>query len=86
MATSLLINRRSAQGAPLGRANFVYAAIALISALAILPSIGKSIWTDEAVSMYSARLSWSALWQQSHVVDRVFLPYYTLLHLSLIHI
>jgi mannosyltransferase len=61
-----------------------FGAIAVVSSLALVTSLGKSIWTDEAVSLYSAHLSWSALWQQSHVVDRVFLPYYALLHLWLL--
>lgn len=80
MATSSLIKERSAPGASRSF-NLVYAMIALVSAVIVLPRIGKSIWTDEAVSMYSAHLSWSALWRQSQVVDRVFLPYYTVLHL-----
>jgi mannosyltransferase len=43
--------------------------------------LNKSLWLDQGASLYSAHLSWSALWSQSKVVDRVFLPYYVLLHL-----
>ncbi len=43
--------------------------------------LGKSIWRDEGASLYSAHLGWGALWKQSVVVDRVFLPYYALLHI-----
>lgn len=43
--------------------------------------LNKSLWLDEGASLYSAHLSWSALWHQSRVVDRVFLAYYAVLHL-----
>ncbi len=64
-------------------AKATFGVLALVAALALSASLGKSIWTDEAASMYSAHLSWGALWQQSHVVDRVLLPYYALLHVWL---
>jgi len=64
--------------------NLTFGAIAVVASLALVTSLGKSIWTDEAVSLYSAHLSWPALWQQSQAVDRVFLPYYALLHLWLL--
>jgi len=47
----------------------------------MLPFLGKSLSRDEGASLYSAHLSWSVLWRQSSVVDRVILPYYALLHL-----
>ena len=63
--------------------NGVFAAVAVLASVGLLPSFDKSIWRDEGASLYSAHLSWSALWQQSVVVDRVLLPYYALLHLWL---
>jgi mannosyltransferase len=41
------------------------------------------MFRDEGASLYSAHLKWSALWQQSLVVDRVVLPYYWFLHVWL---
>ncbi len=57
------------------------AAIALLAAAALLPWLHKAAFPDEHVSLRSARLSWGALWQHSHVIDLVLLPYYSLLHL-----
>jgi uncharacterized membrane protein len=65
-------------------ANATYGAVALVATLVLSTSIGKSIWTDDAASLYSARLSWAQLWRQSHIVDRVYLPYYALLHVWLL--
>ncbi len=56
-------------------------AIGVIGTLCLLPWLGGSIFNDEGASLYSAHLSWSALWAQSQHVDLVFLPYYALLHL-----
>ena len=61
-------------------ASWTYGVIAIVSAVGVGASLGKSIWVDEGASIYSAHLSWHALWEQSHVIDRVFLPYYALLH------
>jgi len=55
-------------------------AIAVVASMGLLPWLNKSIWEDEGASLYSAHLSWTALWQQSRVVDLVLLPYYVLLH------
>jgi mannosyltransferase len=49
----------------------------------LLPFLDKSVWKDEGASLYSARLSWTSLWHETLVVDRVLLPYYALLHLWL---
>jgi hypothetical protein len=57
------------------------AVIALLAAIALLPWLDKPIFRDEGASLYSAHLSWTALWRQSHVVDLVLLPYYSFLHL-----
>ena len=57
--------------------------IALTAAAGLSPWLGKSLWRDEGASLYSARLGWGQLWRQSNVVDRVLLPYYSLLHLWL---
>ena len=85
MTTSLSKEGRATRTPLSPRAiNMTSGAIAVVAPLALFPSLGKSIWTDESVSLYSAHLSWSALWQQSHVVDRVFLPYYALLHVWLL--
>lgn len=85
MATFLSSEGRVTKASLSSRAiNLTFGGIALVSLLVLVTSLGKSIWTDESVSLYSAHLSWSALWQQSHVVDRVFLPYYALLHLWLL--
>jgi hypothetical protein len=61
-------------------ASWTYGVIAIVSAVGVGASLGKSIWVDEGASIYSAHLSWHGLWEQSHVIDRVFLPYYALLH------
>jgi 4-amino-4-deoxy-L-arabinose transferase-like glycosyltransferase len=58
----------------------VFVILATVSVAALLPFLNKSIWRDEGASLYSAHLSWSALWHQSLVVDRVLLVYYALLH------
>jgi uncharacterized membrane protein len=59
----------------------VPATIAALATVALVPFLGKSLWTDEGASLYSARLSWSGLWRQSEVVDRVYVLYYSFLHL-----
>ena len=59
-------------------------AVAVVFTLGLSTSIAKSIWTDDAASLYSARLSWGQLWRQSRIVDRVYLPYYALLHVWLL--
>jgi mannosyltransferase len=53
----------------------------VLASAELLPMLNKSLWLDEGASLYSAHLSWSALWHQSRVVDRVFLAYYAVLHL-----
>jgi uncharacterized membrane protein len=63
--------------------NGAFAILATLSVAALLPFLNKSIWRDEGASLYSAHLSWSALWHQSLFVDRVLLVYYVLLHLWL---
>lgn len=68
-----LTSPRAAHGA--------FGAVALVCSLGLSTSLGKSIWSDEAASLYSAHLGWSQLWQQSHLVDRVYLPYYAFLHI-----
>jgi mannosyltransferase len=55
--------------------------IGVLAGAGMLPMLSKSLWIDEGASLYSARLSWSGLWRQSQVVDRVFLAYYAVLHL-----
>jgi len=72
------VNPSSTTGARRGTATSL--AVAALCALVPLGSLGKSLWRDEAATLYSAHLSWSALWQQSRVVDRVLLPYYALVH------
>lgn len=67
--------------APSRATDGVLALIALSAAVALLPWLGKATFPDEGVSLRSARLGWSALWQQSRVIDLVLLPYYSLLHL-----
>ncbi len=64
-------------------ANGAFASIAVLATAALLPSLNKSMWRDEGASLYSAHLSWTGLWQQSRVVDRVLLFYYSLLHVWL---
>jgi mannosyltransferase len=49
--------------------------------MGLLPWLGKPMFPDEAASLYSAHLGWTALWQHSRVADLVLLPYYSLLHL-----
>jgi len=72
------VNPSSIAGARRGAVTSL--AVAALCALVPLASLGKSLWRDEAATLYSAHLSWSALWQQSRVVDRVLLPYYVLVH------
>jgi mannosyltransferase len=59
-------------------------AIAVLAALLIAPWLNKPMYRDEGASLYSAHLSWSALMQQSRVVDLVLLPYYVLMHFWLL--
>lgn len=68
---------------PSKAANGVFALIAGLATLAVVPWMNKSMWRDEASSLYSAHLSWTGLWQQSRFVDRVLLLYYALLHVWL---
>jgi hypothetical protein len=75
MSTSSPVSARASAG--------VFAGIALIAFVEILPQLNKTIWRDEGAALYSAHLGWRALWQQSQVVDRVLLPYYAFLHLWL---
>jgi len=63
--------------------NPTYAIVAIASVAALLPFLDKSVWRDEGATLYSSRLSWSALWHESLVDDRVLLPYYAFLHLWL---
>jgi hypothetical protein len=63
--------------------NVTFGVIALLASAGLAHSLGKSLWIDEAASLYSAHLSWHDLWRQSKVVDRVFLPYYAILHVWL---
>ncbi|MGC2168520.1 MAG: hypothetical protein WA580_05400 [Acidimicrobiales bacterium] len=65
-------------------ANATIGAIAIVASLGLSTSLAKSLWTDEAASLYSARLGWGQLWRQSHFVDRVYLPYYATLHVWLL--
>jgi 4-amino-4-deoxy-L-arabinose transferase-like glycosyltransferase len=55
--------------------------ISLVATISLLPRLTKSMWRDEGATLYSAHLSWHALWQQSRVVDLVLLPFYSVLHL-----
>jgi mannosyltransferase len=64
-----------------GATSGILALIALSASLALLPWLRKAAFPDEAVTLRSARLGWTALWQQSHVMDLVLLPYYSLVHL-----
>ena len=59
----------------------VPAVIAVLATGGLFPFVNKSMWIDEAASLYSSHLGWSALWQQSRVVDRVYLLYYAILHI-----
>ncbi|HZL65683.1 MAG TPA: glycosyltransferase family 39 protein [Thermoleophilia bacterium] len=61
--------------------NGLLAAIAGLAAVALLPWLGKPAYPDELASLHAARLGWTQLWQHSHIVDLVLLPYYSLLHL-----
>ena len=61
----------------------ILAAIAGAAAMGLLPWLGKPAFPDEVASLSSGHLGWTALWQHSHVVDLVLLPYYSLLHLWL---
>jgi mannosyltransferase len=61
----------------------VFAVVAIVSAVALLPFLNKTMWRDEGASLYSAHLSWTGLWHQSLVVDRVVLAYYAILHIWL---
>lgn len=64
-------------------ANATFGVVALLASAGLAHSLGKSLWIDEAASLYSAHLSWHDLWRQSMVVDRVLLPYYAILHIWL---
>jgi len=61
----------------------VFLSIAVLASVAILPQLNRTMWRDEGASLYSAHLSWGTLWQQSRVVDRALLPYYSFLHVWL---
>lgn len=61
--------------------NGILAAIAVLASMGLLPWLDKPMFRDEGASLYSAHLGWTALWQQSRVVDLVLLPYYSFLHL-----
>jgi hypothetical protein len=63
---------------PVGKA--VVVAVAVAATLGLLPWLGSSMFAAEGATLYSAHLSWSALWAQSQHVDRVLLPYYVVLH------
>jgi mannosyltransferase len=58
----------------------ILGSVSVLAMLALAPWLNKSLWVDEGASVYSAHLSWSGLWRQSRVVDLVYLPYYSLLH------
>lgn len=62
-------------------ASITFLSIGVLASAELLPTLNKSLWLDEGSSLYSAHLSWSALWHQSRVVDRVFLAYYAVMHL-----
>ena len=62
-------------------ASITFLSIGVLASAELLPMLDKSLWIDEGASLYSAHLSWSALWHQSKVVDGVFLAYYAVLHL-----
>lgn len=64
-----------------GVSHAIFALVAICSMALLVPLLNKSIYRDEGATVYSARLSWSALWRESLVTDRVLLPYYALLHL-----
>jgi uncharacterized membrane protein len=64
-----------------GVSNAFFAIVATCSTALLVPFLNKSIYRDEGATVYSARLSWAALWRESLVTDRVLLPYYVLLHL-----
>jgi hypothetical protein len=64
-----------------GVANAIFAIVAACSMALLVPLLNKSIYRDEGATVYSARLSWAALWRESLVTDRVLLPYYVLIHL-----
>ena len=59
----------------------IFALVAICSMALLVPLLNKSIYRDDGATVYSARLSWGALWRESLVTDRVLLPYYALLHL-----
>lgn len=72
---------RSADSASSDRAaRWCVLAIGVLASACLVPWLGGSIFHDEGASLYSAHLSWSALWTQSRHVDLVFLPYYAFLH------
>ena len=61
--------------------NGILTVIALVPTVGLLPWLDKPMFRDEGASLYSAHLDWTALGQQSRVVDLMLLPYYSLLHL-----
>lgn len=66
---------------PTRATNVTLAAIAVSASIGLLPWLDKPLFRDEGASLYSAHLDWTALWQQSRVVDLVLLPYYSFLHM-----
>ena len=56
----------------------------MAATLGLLPWLGNSMFADEGATLYSAHLSWLALWAQSLHVDLVMLPYYVVVHFWLI--
>jgi len=66
-----------------GVANALFASVSALFVAVMFPSLNNSMWRDEAASLYSAHLSWTQLWRESLVVDRVLLTYYALLHVWL---
>jgi mannosyltransferase len=57
----------------------ILAAIAGLASVGLLPWLDNPVFPDEGASLSSAHLGWTALWQHSHVVDLVLLPYYSFL-------
>jgi hypothetical protein len=61
----------------------VFSVVSVVAPAALLPLLNNSATRDEGASLYSAHLSWTGLWHQSLVVDRVIVTYYAMLHLWL---